>query len=75
MKKHVATIMVFENKFGDWTGAMRDESTKEIIRIRYSNRSEAIDEIKKEVYNKFGDFNTASIKRKTNADYLANIYV
>lgn len=72
MSKHVATINAFPNKFGTFTGAFRNEITKEIKRERFATMDEARNWVKQAAYETFGEVNYASLRRK--GEYLANCW-
>ena len=69
---HVATIMVFENKYGDFSGAIRDEATREVTRNRFTTYDEARNWVKITAWNTFGPVNYASMRRK--GEYIANCW-
>lgn len=69
---HVATIMAFENKFGGYSGAVRDESTRVVVRERFNTLDEARNWAKKYAWDTFGPVNYASMPRK--GEYLANCW-
>lgn len=72
MKKHVATINAFPNKFNGWTGAFRNEATREIVRERFETRDDARNWAQRKAFEVFGPVNYASIARK--GEYLANCW-
>ena len=72
MTTHVATINAFPNKFGGWTGAIRNEITKEIKRERFETRDEARNWVKQAAYEIFGAVNYANVARK--GEYLAHCW-
>ena len=69
---HVATINAFANKFGTYTGAIRDEATREVIRERFETFDEARNWVKTTAWKKFGPINYAGMPRK--GEYLANCW-
>jgi hypothetical protein len=70
--RHVATINAFPNKFGGFTGAIRNEETREIVRERFSTYDEARNFVKTKAWETFGPVNYASMRRK--GEYLANVW-
>lgn len=72
MPKHVATINAFPNKFGGWTGAIRNEATHAVERKRFDTRDEARNWVRQAAYEMFGEVNYAHIARK--GEYLANCW-
>ena len=70
--RHVATINAFPNKFGGFTGAIRNEETREIIRERFATYDEARNFVKAKAWETFGPVNYASMRRK--GEYLANVW-
>ena len=69
---HVATINAFPNKFGTFTGAIRNELSGEIIRERFENLEDAKNWVRTKVWDMFGPVNYASMRRKN--EYLANCW-
>jgi hypothetical protein len=69
---HVATINAFANKFGTFTGAIRNEATREVIRERFSTYDEAKNFVRIKAWEMFGPVNYASMPRK--GEYLANVW-
>ncbi len=69
---HLATINAFPNKFGTFTGAIRNESTKEVIRERFQTYDEARNWTKTKVWEMFGPVKYAAMPRK--GEYLANVW-
>lgn len=69
---HVATITAFANKHGDYSVAIRNEETKEILRERFPSYDEARNFAKTKAWELFGPIKYASIKRKD--EYLANCW-
>ncbi len=69
---HVATINAFPNKFGTFTGAIRDEASRKIIRQRFETYDEARNWVKVTAWEMFGPVNYASMNRK--GEYLANCW-
>lgn len=69
---HVATIMAFPNKYGDWSGAFRNEDTREVVRERFATRDEARNWAQRKAYDAFGAVRYASVARK--GEYLANCW-
>jgi hypothetical protein len=72
MSKHVATINAFANKFGTFTGAIRNEETKVVIRERFPTFDEARNWVRAEAWKAFGPVNYAAMRRK--GEYLANVW-
>ena len=70
--KHVATINAFPNKFGTFTGAIRNEITREVIRERFTTYDDARNWVKSKAWEMFGPVNYASIRRK--GEYFANCW-
>ena len=68
----LATIAAFPNKFGTFTGAIRYEATKEIIRERFATYDEARNFVRLTVWDKLGPVRYASMRRK--GEYLANVW-
>lgn len=69
---HIATINAFENKFGTFTGAIRNEVTKEVVRERFATFDEARNFVKIKVWETFGPVRYASMRRK--GEYYANVW-
>lgn len=69
---HVATINAFPNKFGTYSGAIRNEETREIIRERFETYDEARNWVKAKAWELFGPVHFARINRK--GEYLANVW-
>jgi len=69
---HVATINAFPNKFGTYSGAIRNEETREIIRERFETYDEARNWVKAKAWEMFGPVHFARITRK--GEYLANVW-
>lgn len=69
---HVATINAFANKFGTFSGAIRNEETKEVIRERFDTYDEARNWVKIKAWEMFGPVNYASTPRK--GEYFANVW-
>lgn len=72
MITHVATINAFANKFGGYTGAIRNELTKEVVRERFATYDEARNFVKIKTWEVFGPVNYASMPRK--GEYYANVW-
>jgi len=70
--QHVATINAFPNKFGTFTGAIRNEATREIIRERFDTYDAAKNWVRAKAWEMFGPINYASLRRKN--EYLANCW-
>lgn len=70
--RHVATINAFENKYGTYTGAIRDEATKEVTRERFNTYDEAKNWARTEAWNRFGPVKYAYIRRKN--EYLSCVW-
>ena len=71
--KHVATMNAFENKFGTYTGAIRNELTKEVVRERFETFEAAKNFVQRKAHEWFGDGNFAPIRRK--GEYFANYWI
>lgn len=69
---HVATINAFENKFGNFTGAIRNEETREIIRERFPTFDEARNFVRTKTWEMFGPIRYAVVRRKS--EYYANVW-
>ena len=69
---HVATINAFANKFGTYSGAIRDEATKEIVRERFETFEAAKNWVRAEAWKKFGPISFAPMHRK--GEYYANCW-
>ena len=69
---HVATINAFANKFGGYTGAIRNEATREVIRERFPTYDEAKNFVRIKAWEMFGPVNYAAMPRK--GEYLANCW-
>jgi hypothetical protein len=69
---HVATINAFANKFGGFTGAIRNEETREVIRERFATYDEAKNFVRIKAWEMFGPVNYAAMPRK--GEYLANVW-
>ena len=69
---HIATINAFPNKFGTYSGAIRNEETGEIIRERFQTFDEARNWVRAKAWEMFGPVNYASMPRK--GEYLANCW-
>lgn len=70
--QHVATINAFPNKFGTFTGVIRNEETREIIRERFDTYDAAKNWVRIKAWEMFGPINYASLRRKN--EYLANCW-
>jgi hypothetical protein len=70
--RHVATLNAFPNKHGGFTGAIRNEETREIIRERFSTYDEAKNFVRARAWETFGPVNYAGMPRK--GEYLANVW-
>ncbi len=70
--KHIATVNAFKNKFGTYSGAIRNEETREIIRERFDTYDEARNWVKTKAWEMFGPIHFASMPRKD--EYLANCW-
>ena len=70
--KHVATINAFKNKFGTFTGAIRNETTREVTRERFATYDEARNWARLQAWDLFGPVNYASVPRKD--EYYANVW-
>lgn len=70
--KHVATINAFPNKFGTFSGAVRNELTKEVKRERFETMDAARNWVKITAFEMFGPVKYAGIARK--GEYLANCW-
>ena len=69
---HVATINAFANKFGTYTGAIRNEETKQVIRERFETYDEARNWVKRRAWEMFGEIRYAPLRRR--GEYLANCW-
>jgi hypothetical protein len=69
---HVATINAFANKFGGFTGAIRNEATREVVRERFATYDEAKNFVRTKTWEMFGPVNYAALRRK--GEYLANVW-
>ena len=69
---HVATINAFKNKFGGYSGAIRDEATREVTRERFVTYDEARNWVRLQAWELFGPCNYAAVPRK--GEYYANIW-
>lgn len=72
MTKHVATVNAFANKFGTFTGAVRNEETREVIRERFPTLDDARNFVRSYAWNNFGPVSFAPMRRKN--EYLANVW-
>lgn len=70
---HVATMNAFENKFGTYTGAVRNERTKEVVRERFETMEDAKNFVQAKAYEWFGEGNFAPMYRKN--EYFANYWI
>ena len=70
--RHVATINAFPNKFGSFTGAVRNEETRYVLSERFATFDEARNFVKGKAWEAFGPVNYASLRRK--GEYLANVW-
>lgn len=70
---HVATITAFANKYGTFSGIIRDERTKEKIIERFETFDEARNFVKTKAWEMFGPGKFAGIPRK--GEYLANYWI
>ena len=62
---HVATINAFANKFGGFTGAIRNEATREVVRERFATYDEAKNFVRTKAWEMFGSVNYAALRRST----------
>jgi hypothetical protein len=69
---HIATVNAFKNKFGNYTGAIRDERTKEVTRERFDTFDEARNWVRTQAWDRFGPVHYAAMPRK--GEYLANVW-
>jgi hypothetical protein len=69
---HVATVNAFANKFGTYTGAIRNEATREVIRERFETFDEARNFVRTKAWELFGEVSFAPMKRK--GEYFANCW-
>jgi len=69
---HVATINAFENKFGDFSGAILNEDTREVVRERFATLDEARNWVKIQAWEMFGPIKFAAVKRK--GEFYANCW-
>jgi hypothetical protein len=72
MSEHIATITAFKNKFGNFSGIIRCEKTKEKTIKRFDSYDDARNWVKSTAWEKFGPVKYASIPRK--GEYLANCW-
>lgn len=72
MPKHVATITAYPNKHGDFSVAIRNEASREILRERFPTYDEARNFARTKAWELFGPIRYASIRRK--GEYLANCW-
>lgn len=73
---HIATIAAFANKFDSFTGAIRDEATKEVIKERFNSFDEARNWIRTKSWEMFGPVHYAAVRRKKTmkGEYYANLW-
>ena len=69
---HVATVNAFKNKFGTYSGAIRNEETREIVRQRFDTFDEARNWVRLTAWEMFGPIHFAPARRK--GEYLANCW-
>jgi hypothetical protein len=74
--KHIATITAFANKFDTFTGAIRNEETKEIIRERFNSFDEARNWVRTKSWEMFGPVHYAAVRKKRTmkGEYYANLW-
>lgn len=72
MIAHVATLNAFANKFGGFTGAVRNEATREVVRQRFATYDDARNFVRAKAWELFGPVNYASMPRK--GEYYANVW-
>jgi len=70
--KHLATINAFANKFGTYTGAIRNETTREVLRERFNTFDEARNWVRTKAWEMFGPIHYAAVPRK--GEYYANVW-
>lgn len=70
---HVATVNAFVNKFGTYTGAVRNEATREIERKRFETLDETKNWCKSYAWEVWGPVTFAAMRRK--GEYFANVWV
>jgi hypothetical protein len=73
---HIATIAAFANKFDDFTGAIRDEATKGVIKERFNSFDEARNWVRTKSWEMFGPVHYAAVRRKKTmkGEYYANLW-
>lgn len=71
--RHAATITAFPNKFGSFTGVVRDESTGAKTLERFGTFDGARNFVRLKVWDMFGPGRYASMPRK--GEYLANYWI
>ena len=69
---HIATVMAFANKFGDYTGAIFDEVTKEVVKERFETFDAARNFVRMAASARYGAIKFAPIRRK--GQYYANVW-
>jgi hypothetical protein len=72
MSAHVATVNAFANKFGGFTGAIRNEATKVVTRERFATYDEARNWVKATAWEVCGPVRFAAMPRK--GEYFANVW-
>lgn len=69
---HVATVYAFENKFGGYSGAIRNEVTREVVRERFNSLDEARNFVRTKAWELFGEVSFAPMRRR--GEYYANVW-
>ncbi len=69
---HVATVNAFADKFGTFTGVVRNEATREIERKRFETLDEAKNWCKAYAWEVCGPVTFAAMRRK--GEYFANVW-
>lgn len=70
--RHVATVSAFPNKFGTFTGAVRNETTREVVRERFDTLDAARNFVRSHAWEAFGPVHFAALRRK--GEYYANVW-
>ena len=70
--RHVATLNAYPNKYGTYTAAIRDESTREVTRERFATLDDARNWVRRTAWDTFGPVSYAAMRRK--GEYLANVW-
>ena len=69
---HIATISAYPNKFGTFSGNIRNELTREIVSDRFQTLEEARSWVRSKSWEMFGPVKYAAMQRK--GEYLANVW-